>query len=402
MVIMLEVLSDRDLHRRASEGYKKVGQSIDLHGKEDALVCREAGTLWNEQTTDGYPNMRAKIDAELAAVAEEFASGGLTWCERDVFRLISPYPANKKVDAVLENLGEDFFHDEIHRMDVGGPSAVAAGETEALEDSHVSSSSEDDSNDEREDFSTAWRTSHEEPAEEATPSDSGAAAQVRQTTDTINAIEAHLEGLRSIGLTKGVQVLEDQLAKYRRRLRNIMADKPAVLDTFYQQRKAEAERRLECERICDERKERQREAQKAIADRDAAVADLKIKRQKIQELESLGACKHAVKTFTPEDLGKGSDNAGGPKARKNRFEVLDRLARIKAGLSAGQKNDWPWFKDAWDKDMVKQHGADWAKVFSQWIQGVLDDERSNAFSIFVYSETCRVFKGTAALQVPGG
>ena len=90
-----------------------------------------------------------------------------------------------------------------------------------------------------------------------------------------------------------------------------------------------------------------------------------------------------------------------PKARKNRFEVLDRLARIRAGLSAGQKNDWPWFKDAWDKNMVKEHGADWAQVFSEWIQGVLDDERSNAFSIFVYSETCRVFKGAAALHNPG-
>ena len=83
------------------------------------------------------------------------------------------------------------------------------------------------------------------------------------------------------------------------------------------------------------------------------------------------------------------------------MDVLDRLARIKAGLSAGQRNDWPWFKEAWDHEMVTQHGANWAALFAGWVQSVLDDERSNAFSLFVYNETCRVFKGIAALHVPG-
>ena len=100
-------------------------------------------------------------------------------------------------------------------------------------------------------------------------------------------------------------------------------------------------------------------------------------------------------------MGSGSANAGGAKAKRNRFGVLDRLARIGAGLSAGQKNDWPWFKEAWDKEMVTQHGAKWASLFATWMQNVLDDERSNAFSTFVYNETCRVFHGVAALHVPG-
>ena len=76
--MMFEVLSNPALHVRAADGYKKVGQSIDLYGKEDAMVCREAGVFWNEETTDKFPNMRAKIDSELAAVADEFHSGGLT------------------------------------------------------------------------------------------------------------------------------------------------------------------------------------------------------------------------------------------------------------------------------------------------------------------------------------
>ena len=118
-------------------------------------------------------------------------------------------------------------------------------------------------------------------------------------------------------------------------------------------------------------------------------------------MESVGACRHAIKSFTLDALGEGTDNAGGLKARKNRFEVLDRLARNGAGLSAGQKNDWPWFKEAWDKEMVRQHAANRASFFSRLMQNVLNDECSNAFSKFVYNETNRVFHATAALHVPG-
>ena len=74
--IMLLVLSDPALHERASQGYKKVGQTVDLHGSEDALICREAGTFWNEETTDHYANMREKVNVELTAVAEEVRDGG--------------------------------------------------------------------------------------------------------------------------------------------------------------------------------------------------------------------------------------------------------------------------------------------------------------------------------------
>ena len=42
MEVMFRVLSDPELHKSASAVYKKVGQSIDLHGTEDAMICREA------------------------------------------------------------------------------------------------------------------------------------------------------------------------------------------------------------------------------------------------------------------------------------------------------------------------------------------------------------------------
>ena len=39
--------------------------------------------------------------------------------------------------------------------------------------------------------------------------------------------------------------------------------------------------------------------------------------------------------------------------------------------------------------MHKTHDKTWPLIFSGWVQGVLDDERSSAFSILVYSETRR-------------
>ena len=110
MQLMLEVLSDPGLHAHAADGYKKTGQSIDLHGSEDCLICREAAVFWHEQTTGGrYLNTRCLIDSELVAVAEEISSGGLTWCRRDVSRLVTPYPTRKDVDRALEALGDDFL-----------------------------------------------------------------------------------------------------------------------------------------------------------------------------------------------------------------------------------------------------------------------------------------------------
>ena len=176
----------------------------------------------------------------------------------------------------------------------------------------------------------------------------------------------------------------------------------SVRNEFNRLRRAEELRRAESDRAVAERKEMWREAERAKAAMKAASTELRVKRQKVQELESIIACRHAVKRFRLEDLGKGEKNAGGAKGKKNRAEVLDRLSRLNAGLSPGQRNDWQWFKDAWDKAMVIEYGNEWPEKFATWMQELLIDSRSNAFSIFVYEETCRVFDGAAALQIPGG
>ena len=407
MMLMLGVLSDPALHMRAAQGYKYVGQSIDLDGAEDELVCREAGKFWNEETTDQFSSMRPKINVELAAVADEFASGGITWCQRDVMRLMTPYPPRKKVDRILERLGDDFYHDDVHCLTNGD------GATAVAEEDHDASSSSDDEDEADEPAGSVPAAVAGEGAQGAgsdalevsrmksAPLSVGDAEAVHHANATMAALQSAIDSLRAIGQVRGVQCIEAEMTKERRKVRLLVKDSPAVSDAFLRLRRAEHQERLTNAQVADQRNERKREAAKAIADRTTAVAELRETRRKIHELEDVGACKHAIKSFTLEALGEGDDNAGGKKGRQNRFEVLDRMKRIRAGLSAGQKNDWPWFKEAWDNAMVEQHGADWASVFAKWMQGVLEDEGSNAFSHFVYNETCRVFSGTVALHVPG-
>ena len=80
-----------------------------------------------------------------------------------------------------------------------------------------------------------------------------------------------------------------------------------------------------------------------------------------------------------QTLGDGTEDGGGYKGRVLRWEVLDRLARLGAGLSDGQKNDWTWFKSSWDEAMPAEHTYNWPYIFAGFMQGVLDDERTNAF-----------------------
>ena len=65
-----------------------------------------------------------------------------------------------------------------------------------------------------------------------------------------------------------------------------------------------------------EQLQRKRDATKTLKDRNAAVADVKEAKRKIMEFESIGSCKHAIKTFTLAELGEGCTNAGGNKGKQ--------------------------------------------------------------------------------------
>ena len=112
---------------------------------------------------------------------------------------------------------------------------------------------------------------------------------------------------------------------------------PAVAESFLERRASEAQEHLRKRLFADELNNQVRAAKRAKQERDAAVAELKRAKDEIKDLEIIRECRYAMRTYTAGALGDGSANAGGAAARKRRFDVLDRVARVGAGLSAGQK-----------------------------------------------------------------
>jgi len=109
-----------------------------------------------------------------------------------------------------------------------------------------------------------------------------------------------------------------------------------------------------------------------------------------------------MKRYSPEASGQGKARSGGVAARRLRYEVLDKMAKLGIGLTPSQKNDWAWFREAWDEKMCDEHAQEWGGTFSQWMQTNLDDLSdgvANAFSMFVYDETKRQFSKTPMLVV---
>ena len=65
MDMMVQILSDKELHIRASKGFKRTAVAVDIDGGEDDLIKREALEAWN------YWGMRKEINKEVAMVRAE-------------------------------------------------------------------------------------------------------------------------------------------------------------------------------------------------------------------------------------------------------------------------------------------------------------------------------------------
>ena len=91
------------------------------------------------------------------------------------------------------------------------------------------------------------------------------------------------------------------------------------------------------------------------------------------------------------------------QCHKIRMEVMDRL-RLIAELTPQQTADWDYFKTMWDKNGADAMEQDWARLFAEMIQKILNDlvdGRGNALSEFMHRETKRVLRNTPASMVPG-
>ena len=195
-----------------------------------------------------------------------------------------------------------------------------------------------------------------------------------------------IDGLKACGAMTAVQHLDNEMRKELRRQRVAATEQPAVADALLQLKQAR----------------QSAEVEHRLAVRDANKWEKALTMLK-RAHELLRKRKHAMKRYSPEALGQGKARSGGKAARRLRYEVLDKMAKLGTGLTPSQKNDWAWFREAWDEKMCDEHAQEWGGTSSEWMQKNLDDLSdgvANAFSMFMYDETKRHFSKTPMLVVP--
>ena len=330
-------------------------------------------------------------------------------------RLINTYPKHDKVDKVLQHLGEDFAHDAIHDLsgaeeDDGDNSEAAAsdgeGETAVAADCEDESAAGSDGDDETAvaaicDDPLTTDAADDDVDKDIVPLSEKDAEVVNQSQLQVAALQTSIEAIRQTGQLRVVQVMQQEISKIKRRERKLSLESPVVAEAFKRQRLVEEHEFRERLLRVRQEKARRKDAQMAVAAKEAALAQLRKTKRSIQDLESKAACNAAMKTFPIDLLGAGDCKAGGAKARKCRFDVLDRLAQNGAKLSSSQKNDFDWWKHAWDEWGCLEYKSMWGETFASWMQQILTSHVINAFSTFMHCETNRVLRDKKALVVPG-
>ena len=112
------------------------------------MLVHQAAIYWNEQTSDGYKNVREKVNDEIAIVAEHFEDKETVWSKHHVRKLINAYPKRPKVEQVLDMFGDDVSYDAILDLtdseDDEDDVAVAADNEEISNDEESAGSDVDD------------------------------------------------------------------------------------------------------------------------------------------------------------------------------------------------------------------------------------------------------------------
>ena len=103
--LMIEVMSQRELHVRAARGYKYTGTMVALDGSEDYKICREAKYFWSEM------DMRRHINAAVAEVEAKFQAGELPWSFKTVQSLLPNYPKTRHLDTLRRGQDDEATED---------------------------------------------------------------------------------------------------------------------------------------------------------------------------------------------------------------------------------------------------------------------------------------------------
>ena len=416
--IMIQVMSDKNLHLQASKGYKYTGTTVALDGGEDSKICREAKDFWDEL------KMRKIIDAAVAEVEEQYKAGHLPWTYRTVQSLITPYPRRGHLDEL--KVGQE---DEATKDPDPHPWENEDDDQKQEDEAPNASDDDDDDDEEKEvlDFDPndwvdpeAAAIQHKAKDDDALRhGDGDGDAEIREASlnaEQADALLDHSTRLRSLkqardifkdmGGALGASLLDTVsrvMHSETKRFNGVMRSNENVIQAMHNSLEAEEavyrRERLEFQEHMQQKREKARVANEL----KEAAAKLQRARKEQRDAEAVVTAMEEVKVYSLEMLGKGKKNGGLQQHQKARLEVLQRLRKA-AELSPDQTSQWELFRTTWDREMAEAHGEDWAELFAQLVQKVLDDlseGRRNALSVFMHNETKRVLADTPALLVPG-
>ena len=211
-------------------------------------------------------------------------------------------------------------------------------------------------------------------------------SRLERVTELLDVYQRCLKNLERVGAVKAVGAIQNEIHKEERRLRGVAREDPAILDAMAELRDRNAEDDMKRRRLVSSTNILERKKQDIEDEICVAQAALAKQRASLKAMQDIIETAVAVKRYSPEMLGAGHSKGGTAAMRKARFELMDRIAQLGSGLSADQRNEWPWFKENWDKKMCLAHKEAWGTVFARWMQHVLDELRgaNNAMSLFVF------------------
>ncbi|CAK0863844.1 unnamed protein product [Prorocentrum cordatum] len=134
-----------------------------------------------------------------------------------------------------------------------------------------------------------------------------------------------------------------------------------------------------------------------------ATEKLKNIRKEQREAEAVVTAMEQMRVYSLEQLGQGNKKGGNKEHQKARFQVSQALRKA-AELSPEQTSQWEFFKTEWDSRMAATHGEDWAQLFAEMVQKVVNDlqeGRKDALSQFMHNETRRVLGVSAVAERTG-
>jgi hypothetical protein len=430
--IMIEVMSEENLHLHAAQGYKYTGATNNLDGSEDSLICREANNFWDER------GMRKKVDSAVAEVEAQFHAGKLPWNYQTVQSLIGKYPPHRCLDRVLPGQEDEATPDpdgvpwEVEEPSGPEPAAgdgcddkcegdpgdvldfdptdwvdpdylsnTGAGDVQMVADASASSHHGHGGGD---DTAAADGERHGDGGESL---DAEQVSALHEHSSRVQALQEAKSILGSLGGALGAQltstvdqVMHHERKKFRRRIEGDAGVDKAMRASVEAEEAMAQRQRLEFRAIAEQR----REAMKVEKQLKEAKARLAKTRKETRAAEEILQTRAAMKSFTPAMLGQGQKKGGGAQYQKARQEALDRV-RSCARLAPEQQNDWKFFATTWDSRMAEAHGEAWGGLFAEILQNVQDElEGGNreAFSQLMHRESMRIMGEVETLRLPGG